>query len=104
MDNKRAELIELLHQAAETHHVVFAIADGNDPDWATWYADWLVNLSKLPELVGTKPLRSELTYLLVGLDKEYVKTAPTERWEDFYAMRLIQHFSPTPTPTPTPST
>jgi hypothetical protein len=84
--------------------VVFAIADGDDPDWATWYADWLVNLSRLPELVDAKPVRSELTYLLVGLDKEYTQTAPTERWEDFYAARLIQHFSPTPTQTPTPGT
>jgi hypothetical protein len=25
---------------------VFAITDGEDPDWATWYADWLVNLSR----------------------------------------------------------
>jgi hypothetical protein len=21
-------------------HVVFAISDGDDPDWASWYADW----------------------------------------------------------------
>jgi hypothetical protein len=52
-------------------------------------------LSKLPELVGTKPVRSELTYLLVRLDKDYVQTARTERWEDFYATRLMRHFSPT---------
>ncbi len=102
MDEKPAQLSELLHQAAETHHVVFAIADGNDPDWATWYADWLVNLSHLSELVGTKPLRSELTYLLVGLDKEYIQTAPTERWEDFYATQLMRHFSQAKTQTPTP--
>jgi hypothetical protein len=37
-------------EAAETHHVVFAITDGTDADWATWSGDWLVNLSRLPEL------------------------------------------------------
>src|SRR5205814_7065944 len=84
---------ELLHQAAETHHQVFAITDGDDPDWATWYADWLANLSRLGDLVGTKPVRSELTYLLVGLDKEYVQTKPPGRWEDFYADRLVRHFA-----------
>src|SRR5205085_6082364 len=47
MDSKLASVSGLLHQAAETHHVVYAITDGSDPDWASWYADWLVNLSSL---------------------------------------------------------
>ena len=25
----------LLHDAAETHHIVYRIVDGDDPDWAT---------------------------------------------------------------------
>ena len=66
--------------------------DGVDADWATWYSDWLVNLSKLAELVGTRPVRSELTSLLVGLDKEYVQAKPTEPWEEYYATALIRHF------------
>ena len=93
MDEKTTQLSELLHQAAETHHQVFAMTDGEDPDWATWYADWLVNLSRIADLVGTRPIRSELTYVLVGLDKEYVQTRPSERWEDCYAARLIRHFT-----------
>jgi hypothetical protein len=93
MDDKTSQLSAVLHQAAETHHQVFAVTDGEDPDWATWYADWLVNLSPLPDLVGTRPVRSELTYLLVGLDKDYVQTRPNEPWEDFYAARLLQHLS-----------
>jgi hypothetical protein len=90
MDDKKTQLSQLLHEVAETHHVVFAIKDGIDADWATWYSDWLINLSRLPDLLGTRAVRSELTYTLVGLDKEYVKTAPSERWEDFYATRLMQ--------------
>jgi hypothetical protein len=43
VDPKVAQISALLHQAAETHHVVFAITDGTDADWATWYADWLAN-------------------------------------------------------------
>jgi hypothetical protein len=93
LDEKTRQLSQLLHQAAETHHQVFAILDGEDPDWATWYSDWLVNLSNLPELVGAKPVRSELTYLLVGLDKEYVQAPSSVRWEDFYADRLMLSLS-----------
>jgi hypothetical protein len=92
MDEQIAQVSALLHQAAETHHQVFAITDGDDSDWATWYADWLVNLSRFSELVGAKPPRSEITYLLVGLDKEHVQAGSGQAWEDLYASRLMQHF------------
>ncbi len=84
----------LLHEAGETHHRVFRIVDGADDDWASWYADWLINLSELPALLGIKPVRSELVYLLVGLDKEYTANQPGEPWETYYAQRLLGHFSP----------
>jgi hypothetical protein len=39
-------------------------------------------------------VRSELTYLLVRLDKEYSDRRPAERWEDYYAGELVRHFGP----------
>jgi len=93
MDDKSAKVRELLHEAAETHHRVFRIVDGADDDWASWYADWLTTLSELPDVLGIKPVRSELTYLLVQLDKTYVTSNPQTPWEDFYARELIAHFS-----------
>jgi hypothetical protein len=83
---------QLMHEAAETHHRVFRIVDGADDDWASWYADWLVNLSELPSLLGTKPVRSELVYLLVSLDKQYSAENPGEGWESYYARQIIEHF------------
>jgi hypothetical protein len=82
----------LLHEAGETHHRVFRIVDGADDDWASWYAEWLINLSELPTLLGAKPVRSELTYLLVGLDKEYTAENPSESWETYYARGILDHF------------
>lgn len=84
---------ELLHEAAETHHRVYRIVDGADDDWATWYGDWLVRLSELPQLVDRQPVRSELVYLLVGLDMEYARQTPADTWETFYARRIIDHFA-----------
>src|SRR5262250_2155352 len=84
----------LLHEAGETHHRVFRIVDGADDDWASWYADWLVHLSELPDVLGVKPVRSELTYLLVSLDKQYSSEQPAEPWEDYYAKRIADHFQP----------
>jgi hypothetical protein len=84
---------ELLHEAGETHHRVYRIVDGADDDWASWYADWLIRLSELPDLLGVTPVRSELVYMLVRLDKEYSDQQPSEPWEQFYARRLVEHFT-----------
>ena len=86
----------LLHEVAETHHTVYRIADGEDPDWASWYADWLIRLSELPHLLKTTPVRSELVYLLVRLDREYNSSKPNDPWEHFYARRLLEHYLPVP--------
>src|SRR5262249_53787737 len=60
MADKTGGISDLLHEAGETHHRVYRIVDGADPDWASWYADWLINLSELPDLLGARPVRSEL--------------------------------------------
>jgi hypothetical protein len=82
----------LLHEAAETHHVVYRIVDGDDPDWASWYADWLLELSELPDLLGAKPVRSLLVHALVDLDREQAAAETDERWESFYARGLVERF------------
>ena len=78
----------LLHEAAETHHTVFRITDGDDPDWASWYADWLLDLSELPELLGDRPVRSHLVHALVELDCAFVASGASSGWEGWYAERL----------------
>jgi hypothetical protein len=93
MTETRDQVSRLLREAAETHHRVFRIVDGADDDWASWYADWLVNLSELPTLLDAKPVRSELTYLLVSLGKEYTASQPGQPWDDFYTERILSHFS-----------
>jgi hypothetical protein len=85
----------LLHEAAETHHRVYRISDGEDPDWASWYADWLIRLSELPGMLGRAPVRSELVYVLVALDKEFTSMPSQAAWEPFYASRIVEHFRDT---------
>jgi len=86
-------IADLLHEAAETHHRVYRITDGTDPDWASWYADWLIGHSELPTLLGAAPVRSELVYVLVSLDKEYIQRQMTQPWEHYYADRIAEHFT-----------
>ena len=56
------QVAALLKEASETHHTVYRIVDGDDPDWASWYTDWLLELSELPDELGTKPVRSQLVH------------------------------------------
>jgi hypothetical protein len=87
-DPATAGVAELLHEAAETHHTVFRITDGEDPDWASWYADWLLDLSELPEVLGARPVRSHVVHALVELDRAFLASGDSGRWEEWYAARL----------------
>jgi hypothetical protein len=93
MEAAVTKVAELLHEVGETHHRVYRIVDGADDDWASWYGDWLVRLSELTQILDRQPVRSELVYLLVGLDKEYMERKPAETWETYYARRIVEHFS-----------
>lgn len=88
----------LLEEAAETHHRVYRITDGVDADWASWYADWLLRLSELPATLGSTPVRSELVYMLVKVDKEHTAGGGAAPWPVFYAARLLEHFRDTSRP------
>ena len=95
MSDNISKIGDLLREAAEAHHVVYRITDGTDDDWASWYSDWLARLSELPGLLGRRPARSELTFHLVALDREYSLADPPspQPWARFYAERLNEAFS-----------
>jgi hypothetical protein len=92
MEDVPARVAALLDEAGETHHRVYRIVDGDDPDWASWYADWLINLSELPQLLGVTPVRSELVWLLVDLDRQYAQQGPSQPWQQWYAQRVVEYF------------
>ena len=92
MSESATRIANLFEEAAETHHRVYRISNGDDPDWASWYADWLLNLSELPEILGTRPVRSQLVHVLVQLDRDYARDAPKDPWPEYYAQRLLELF------------
>jgi hypothetical protein len=89
MDEATEKISALLHEVGETHHVVYRITDGEDADWASWYADWLLEHSELPDLLDGAPVRSHLVAELVALEGEF---GADEGWEDSYAGRLVERF------------
>jgi hypothetical protein len=84
---------ELLREVADLHHRVYRRTDGADPDWPSWYAQWLVDLSELPDLLPRRPVRSHLVHLLIDLDREVAAGAVAEPWERYYARRITEQFA-----------
>ncbi len=82
------DLARALRRAADAHAQHEEQTGHPDPDWPSWYADWLVGLSELPDLLGAKPVRSHLVHALVQLDRDYNAAAPAGPWEPWYAERL----------------
>jgi hypothetical protein len=93
MRDNADQVAALLHQVAETHHVVCADTGGEDPDWATFSSDWLLHSSALAKIPGAEPVRGHLTAAPVSLDGRHLRTEPDERWEDYCARALIERFS-----------
>jgi hypothetical protein len=93
MDDPTDQVASLLHQAAETHHVVYSDVDGEDDDWATFYSDWLLTHSRLGDILGQRPVRSHLTAELVSLDERFTRTQPGAKWEQYYAQGLLERFA-----------
>jgi hypothetical protein len=87
------QVATLLEEAAETHHRVYRITEGDDEDWASWYASWLLDLSELPELLGSRPVRSHLVHALVQCDQDHTAAATDEPWPRFYAAALTRRFA-----------
>ena len=91
--NSTQHLSEILKSASDTHHSVYKKIEGNDPEWALWYANWLMTLSDLPSILPKLKTQSELCFMLVLLDKDYTRTAPETTWEAYYADRLVTDYS-----------
>jgi hypothetical protein len=92
MDERARRVSELLHEAGDVHHVVYRITDGADDDWASFYADWLIDHSELPQTLGRSPTRSHLVHELVESERAFEAVQPSIQWEEFYAARIVDRF------------
>jgi hypothetical protein len=92
MDERAQRVADLLHEVAEVHHVVYRITEGDDDDWASFYADWLTQHSELGEVLGGVPVRSHLVHELVDCDRGYADGSPDQPWEPWYADRIVGRF------------
>ena len=86
--NGQAEqLAELLALAGERHHEAFADTDGDDPEWALWYAEFLHG--RIDSLLGTSTTRSRLVQCLMNAADAHMEREPAEPWPSSYARFIL---------------
>jgi hypothetical protein len=86
------QIAELFAEAGSAHHQAFIQTAGADPEWPLWYADYLHQ--KLAQMLSAGFTKSELVYLLVGLEKEMGLRAPGAIWPAYYAEALVKRYLP----------
>ncbi len=89
MNDQVPAVAAVLERAEHVHAEVSAERDGADPEWPLFYAWWLLTWSRLTELLGVSPTRSELAFELIAADREYRAEPRSEAWSAFYARRLL---------------
>jgi len=97
MNNQvRDSLVDHLREAGHAHHAAFAATDGEDSDWAIWYAEFLMN--PLAEKLHMSFHQSQLIYCLMNADFEHQARAPDSDWAEYYADAIVERYVPSETP------
>lgn len=86
------QLAALFREAGVSHHRAFAATNGADPEWPTWYAEFLA--PRLAALVGRSFSVPEMADLLRRWDREHAASPARESWPEFYAQSLLSLRNP----------
>jgi hypothetical protein len=86
------QLAELFDRAGHAHHQAFLAVNGEDPEWAAWYARWL--LDPLGRALDRAYTIEELTALLESADELKHQQAPDADWRMFYAGFFVEQSRP----------
>jgi hypothetical protein len=77
------QLSVLFGEAGSAHKRAFTATDGKDPDWPSWYAEYLA--PRLQQALGRRFDVSILAADLRRVDVEHRAVGGDEPWPDFYA-------------------
>lgn len=85
-------LAALFEQTGKAHHQAFLETDGEDPEWALWYAEFLHE--RLAPFLAAPLTRSRLIFCLIGADDEHRATESDAPWPEYYARRFLECLGP----------
>jgi hypothetical protein len=82
-------LEEVMAAVGPAHHAAFIETDGDDPEWALWYARH--TLSDVREILGLPDLtESRLIWAFVSADDASAGAELEVPWPRFYAERFVE--------------
>ncbi|MDA1334740.1 MAG: hypothetical protein O2794_01835 [bacterium] len=82
------EINQILEDTAEAHHEAFKKQNGEDPEWPSWYAQYLLIKTRFPDLVSIVPDEEELANVLKELDQDEHKGY----WQSHYTKELLKRY------------
>lgn len=95
-ETKVGRLAALFRETGEAHHQAFLDTDGDDPEWALWYAEHLH--ARLTPFLAAPITRSRLVFCLIGADDEHRATESDAPWPEYYARRFVECLGPAEEP------
>ena len=91
MQNQRQALIEVFEKASEAHGLAYSMVNGEDADWAIWYADFL--RQPLSKILGQNLTRAEVVPCLVAVeDERLARFGHRHPWPPMYADHFIARY------------
>ncbi len=81
-------LTQLFRETGSAHHKAFSATNGDDPEWAIWYAKFLQ--PKLNVLFSTQYTKSQILHLLLQAERNRSAITPNPGWPEFYARLFIK--------------
>lgn len=88
--NADKAVVKALQAAAKAHHDHSAARFDTDPDWAEWYARFLLDDPGFLAASQRQWEAAELAQALNDLHAAYQRTTRRHHWSKYYAERLLQ--------------
>lgn len=93
MQKQRQAMIEIFEQSGKAHALAFTLVDGEDPDWALWYAEFLQQ--PLSKILGQNLTRTQVALCLIAAEEERQTVHGKDHpWPELYADHFVQRYSP----------
>jgi len=89
----KSQLIDAFETAAKAHAFAFVQADGEDEDWAYWYAGVLQQ--PLSKILGQALTRTQIVVCLMAIGGERLaRFGSGHPWREMYADHFLTQFGP----------
>ncbi len=90
MNGEQGVRIREILQRAEAAHGAWAVYhDGEDNDWAGFYAAFIVRMSPIAEALGESPGLDQTVIALRALARAHQEAASADAWPEWYATRFV---------------